>query len=275
MTRQSLFEERNEEWIFRGQSHGQWPLASTLERAVKDFGLRRDQTCDFELKLLHEFMRHYHLYAHEAPPRAGDTLDWLALMRHHGTPTRLLDFTFSFLIAAYFALEEQVEEPVVHAVNKSWLTRSLRQWAMDRGQIGSLERLGKLREGKAFRELFLFQNAKFVCPVSPFRLNHRITVQKGIFLCPGDPAASFEDNFNALPGYVENVIVIPIASGCRNELLRRLDQTALNRASLFPGLDGFAQSLRARLLLFSELQKLEANGARTPDNIGHDVLDHW
>lgn len=275
LKKQSVFEENGQEWIFRGQSNGSWPLASTLERAVEDFDLDRKLIPDFELKLLHEFMRHYHLYAPESPPRAGDTLDWLALMRHHGTPTRILDFTFSFPVAAYFALEEKGKNPVVHAVNKSWLTNLIRQWATDRGKFEILERLGKYREGRAFRELFMFQIAKFVCPVSPFRLNQRITVQKGIFLCPGDVTYSFEENIKTLPGCEENVIVVPIASECRNEMLRKLDQMALNRASLFPGLDGFAQSLRTRLLQFAELQKLEAAGARTPDNIGIDILNLW
>ena len=80
LKKQSVFEENGQEWIFRGQSNGSWPLASTLERAVEDFDLDRKLIPDFELKLLHEFMRHYHLYAPESPPRAGDTLDWLALM---------------------------------------------------------------------------------------------------------------------------------------------------------------------------------------------------
>lgn len=245
---------------------------------MSGFNLTPDRVPDLEIKLILEFMRHYHLYAAEAPPRPGDTLDWLALMRHHGAPTRLLDFTFSFQIAAYFALEEsQSKDPLVYAVNKSWLTTFLREWASRGGEclFKTLNRLSKFRDGAAFRELFLNQKVKFVYPVSPFRLNERLTVQKGIFLCAGNVSRPFEENLRALSGFDKNVIKIAISVERRNELLRKLDQAGLNRASLFPGLDGFAQSLRTRILLLSHLQDLEVTGSRTPDNIGAEILGQW
>ena len=153
-----------------------------------------------EIDIIIEFVRRYNLYAIEPAPRPGDTLEWLALMRHHGAPTRLLDFTFSFQIAAYFALEEPRGNPSVYAVNKTWLTKSVRAWAEQSGNdsLQALVRLGRVRAGEAFRQLFLNQKSLFVCPISPFRLNQRLTVQKGIFLCPGDVRHSFHDNSKRL-----------------------------------------------------------------------------
>jgi hypothetical protein len=267
--RQQLFEQEGQEWVFRGQGNP-WQLRPSLERAVEEFKLDFAKVPRLENDLITEFVRRYHLYAVEQPPLPGDTLDWLALMRHHGAPTRLLDFTFSFQIAAYFALEEATGRPTVCAVNKTWLTSLVAEWAAQSGKDvdEALLRFSKSREGEAFRKLFLNSESLIVSPVSPFRLNQRLTVQMGIFLCPGDVRNTFQKNLEACHGYKENVINIPISPDKGRHFLRLLDQAGVNRASLFPGLDGFAQSLRPRMLLLSHLMRLEGTAR------GKNYLDY-
>jgi FRG domain len=276
--RQQLFDKTGKEWIFRGQNGG-WPLSSSLERATSDFNLDQAKLLpNLEIKLLLEFIRHYHLYASEAPPRHGDTLDWLALMRHHGAPTRLLDFTFSFQVAAYFALEEKSKgDPIVYAVNKTWLSKLGKAWARKCGKEldSEFSQLGRFRDGAAFRKLFLRAEPELVLAISPFRRTQRLAVQQGIFLCPGNVKHRFSQILRKQKDWHENVIEITILAQKRNELLGLLDRAGLNRASLFPGLDGFAQSLRTRMLLLSRLQRMERTKARMEPNIGVDTLDQW
>ena len=51
------------------------------------------------------------------PPDPDDDFQWLALMQHHGAPTRLLDFTWSPYVAAFFALERATSDAAVWALN--------------------------------------------------------------------------------------------------------------------------------------------------------------
>ena len=85
--------------IFRGQADSIWELRTSIERcAFLRNGWR------MEKQLLNDFKRGASSFL-AVPPASLDTLSWLALMQHHGAPTRLLDFTNSPHIASYFALE--------------------------------------------------------------------------------------------------------------------------------------------------------------------------
>src|SRR5258708_4434671 len=77
--------------------------------------------------------RTYHQYANHVP-RKNSEIEWLSVMRHHGAPTRLLDFTYSIYVAAYFALETADMDCAVWAVNGPWALKE---------SVGELIREGK------------------------------------------------------------------------------------------------------------------------------------
>src|SRR5690606_29165357 len=58
---------------------------------------------------LREFQRRAHHYSSDLPEK-DNVLEWLALMRHHGSPTRLLDFTKSPYVAAFFAVSKAARD---------------------------------------------------------------------------------------------------------------------------------------------------------------------
>lgn len=273
-----LHAEAKEEWVFRGTPEASTALMTTLERVAEEFGVTSDKIPDLEVKLLHEFMRRYHLYAVEPLPRRGDTLDWLALMRHHGAPCRLLDFTFSFFVAAYFALEQKPKgEPTIWAVNKSWLTMEVAKMIKGMGEPieSQFNRYASHRDGNEFRNVFFIGRPRFVSAVSPYRLNQRLTIQQGLFLCPGDLTITFDANLKAMNNYNENVKKIPIVARARQELIANLHRINLNRTTLFPGLDGFATSLWTRVASLKRLQSMEDSAARSRVNLDIEALKEW
>src|SRR5947199_119509 len=91
-------------WIFRGQRDSTWHLQPSLERTIGRFGLGLAQGSRLEGGLLRRFQRHAQHYLPEVPDDRN-FMEWLALMQHYGAPTRLLDWTHSFFVAAFFALD--------------------------------------------------------------------------------------------------------------------------------------------------------------------------
>jgi hypothetical protein len=170
-------------------------------------------------------------------------------MRHHGAPTRLLDFTYSIYVAAYFALETADTDCAVWAVNGPWALKE---------SVGQLIREGKpfaSRLKEPFEEfphericsqtLFLPPSVKSAIPLNPFLLNERLRIQKGVFLVPTDVVTSFMENLEALPGHDndDHVVRLIFPKIVRKEAIRQLHYMNISRTSLFPGLDGYAQSL--------------------------------
>src|SRR3989304_3886447 len=94
----------NGAWIYRGQRSCTWRLETAFERAGEQFGVHGEEKIKVERNMLREFKRRLHQYTDNVPDD-NSTDEWLALMQHYGAPTRLLDFTYSPHVAAYFAFE--------------------------------------------------------------------------------------------------------------------------------------------------------------------------
>ena len=102
---------------------------------------------------------------------------------------------------------------------------------------------------------------KFVRPINPLPLlsNRRLVVQQGVFICPGDIRSSFNENLQALDGWDKENNVFRIefkfTKNERNKALRELYRMNVNRAALFPGIDGFAASLEHKIAIYCQLTK--------------------
>jgi len=250
-------------WLFRGMPRS-FPLQTSLERVLGDAGIDLAEAPGIERKLLKEFKRRAHFYVNPLPAE-GDVLGWLALMQHYGAPTRFLDWTYSFFVAAFFALSDAVsnppdkrqravvwalfrdafkleaQAPMARAAYDAAAARS--SWQGDMGRADA----DNVYDGINAYLLHVMESpTRSIWAVNAFRLNERLSVQQGVFLCPGDLTASFEDNLIAGGPAPENLVCFELSTEprARGEMLTALHRMNINNASLFPGLDGFARSLK-------------------------------
>lgn len=231
-------------WMFRGQRNAAWPLESSLERAVsRRFGQPMATLGDYERRLSREFRRHYHKYsAHQPDPK--DRVEWLAIMQHHGAPTRLLDWTYSFYIALFFAIETATPGDVCSI----WILDPAKCWRMIEAKFPKLpEAVGSDETRAAALTEILDSSQLLVCPVNPFFMNERLAVQQGLFLAPCNACASFMENLRASAGEDPSAwtkLDIECSTKFLTEAFGHLHRMNVNRAALFPGLDGFAVGLQ-------------------------------
>src|SRR5438270_7985957 len=147
-------------WAFRGERDERWPLYSSLSRYLQNAGVDPRAWPDQEGRILRIFKRKAHQFL-EKPPEIDDDFQWLALMQHHGAPTRLLDFTWSPYVAAFFALERTLGDGVVWAMNPARLdsSREQRRTKADPRVKGN------------FQKFFLKGNRRFIWMGEPHTMN--------------------------------------------------------------------------------------------------------
>lgn len=243
--------EFDEAWIFRGQPSA-WPLVTSIERACELFEVPPADVPLIEKHMIRDFRRRYS--GRHRDLIFADTLYCLALMQHHGAPTRLLDFTYSFYVACHFALEPFGPEPTIWCINGRWCRERAIEIAGDE-LIRARERD---RSEQTFRDLFMRNPAyRLVFPENPIPLHRRLIIQQGVFACPGDVAVPFTENL-AMPGLGSQDATVKLRldfgpAAWRNALAE-LTRMNIDRASLFPGLDGFAQSLKLRIPLYQRIE---------------------
>jgi hypothetical protein len=223
-------------WAFRGQ-RDEAPLYSSLSRYFQNFAIDRRAWPGQEERILRIFKRKAHQYV-PLPPNDHDDFQWLALMQHHGAPTRLLDFTWSPYVAAFFALERATGGAAVWALNPKRVEASTPQ---------KTARMDPRTPGN-FVKYFLQGDTPFIWLGEPDKMNKRLIAQSGTFAVPGVLDRPFEAiiGTDQEPGEVMAKFILP-ASRVRETGMRELYRMNITWATLFPDLDGLGRSMSYEL----------------------------
>lgn len=232
------------EWIFRGQSNSNWNLQTTLERSnIVDY------FPEFEKVLLSDFKKGVKFYL-EKEELPQSTLEYYSMLQHFGAPSRLLDFTRSPYIASYFAFEQATEEAenvAIWVVDKSVIYQQAAYYLQKRIK-SHFGRNNNTFNDQTFEEIIEeSQKGDFNCivPVEPENQNQRYHLQQSIFLAQGNPYISILDQLDFIRKDLlkKTFMKVTIPQGEKKNAIRDLIKMNINRATLFPGLDGYAKSL--------------------------------
>lgn len=223
-------------FAFRGLARQDHILSSSLVRLAGDADTRR-----LELALLRNFRKYAQLEARES----DSIWHWLALGQHRGLPTRMLDWTYSPLVALHFATDDPADydvDGVVWCVNfveankrlPPRLKKILDRECSDTFTVDMLDEIGSLRDFDALSP------EPFVVYVEPPALDRRILNQFALFSLMSNPTAVLHDWLRQHPDLCRSV-AIPAA--LKWEIRDKLDQANVNERVLFPDLDGLSRWL--------------------------------
>ena len=188
-------------------------------------------------------LRNFRKYAIQESDCGRSMWNWLALAQHHGLPTRLLDWTYSPLVAMHFATarERYGEDALIWCVDfvaaHRLLPRRLRALLQSEGSdVFTVEMLDVA--APTLTRLDTLARQPFVVFLEPPSLDARIINQSALFALLSSPSASFDAWLADHPDLYRRIL-IPAAL-CR-EVRDKLDQANVTERVLFPGLDGISR----------------------------------
>jgi hypothetical protein len=200
-------------YYFRGVSRSAYEL-------IPSFGRSQDKTGYYsERRILAEFKNQALGYLDKVPT---NDWGWMALAQHHGLPTRLLDWTTNPLVAAYFAVRDEIN-------------------------LETEKRQG--RDGSSAIYFMIYKPAPLDITTLPDPLDYdqhgvfwpphgtpRIKAQSGVLTIQPDPAVPF--------AFGSTLVKYVIAHQDRRVFRSNLNSYGIHDASMFPDLDGLSSHLR-------------------------------
>ena len=217
-------------YAYRGQENAGWKVESAAYRRLQENSGEP----------IHEDFIRYHEKTLLEPARMNGygikegrrlfDLELLAELQHQTTATCLIDFTYSFLVALWFACKGAKEKDgkvFILNTNDPQVFRSMEQEDLE-CKIRPILRFQTRGEEQQSEEATSRSQKPSYWHWSPHGLNRRILKQDGLFV------------FGPMQVADEHLLNITIAGQDKSKVLEELKKQGITRESLFKDLPGFA-----------------------------------
>jgi len=220
-------------YVYRGLEDVSYDLSTSLNRLG-------------ESHLEKHLLRNFRKYS-QMEDENKSIWNWLAIAQHHGLPTRLLDWTYSPLVALHFATNDFTtfnRDGMIYAINyydaKKYLPEPLKEIIEEEGShvftAGMLD-----KAVKSLTQLRKLKQEEFVAFFEPPSMDQRIVNQYALFSMMSNPDILLHRWLRETS--IQHFRII-IPKKLKWEVRDKLDQSNINERVLFPGLDGLATWLK-------------------------------
>ena len=223
--------------VYRGMSDKDWGLFPSLNRA-----------CAHDMTLEKQMLRSFRKYGYADLTNVSSFWQLLAMAQQYGLPTRLLDWTYSPLVAAHFATEDQDsydKDGVIWRADTDKINRQLPErlktmLQAERSIIFTMEMMDRI--GENFDALGEISSRPYALFFEPASAVNRIANQYALFSLVTDPMISID----RLPGTDGAFSRIVIPAKVKLEIRDKLDYINISERMIYPGLDGICKWITRR-----------------------------